>query len=239
VTDCRISPVALSDEIAQIANPIFERLDLVASTIPSSPCYSDFSLLPDSKSSHSLYARLNTAIPRLLVMSGMVKDFDKKLLKELFALIFIVDPDTSKAVLGRARATGLKLTERQVRLTAESFLSSLKSAKQRTPKLACLRHWVDKKIDPVSPFEFSTYLKSCRSRVSLLRNFIDDARDDENFPVRVTSFDELHGYLLSQNACSEAIEAGAKLWKLYIFSRARKPKTTLPGDLFAQIRRAP
>ena len=50
---------------------------------------------------------------------------------------------------------------------------------------------------------------------SILGDFIRDAKEDQNFPPDILSFDNLESYLIKKNACFEALEAAQKSWKHY------------------------
>jgi len=61
---------------------------------------------------------------------------------------------------------------------------------------------------------FKTFLKTYESDDLMESDFINDARGQSRFP-NVKSEMQLTSYLNGRRACSEAVNAGKRLWKKY------------------------
>lgn len=57
-------------------------------------------------------------------------------------------------------------------------------------------------------------------------DFIRDVRIDDTFPPNIKSWEQLRGYLFTQHACSECVNAAHKCWQNYKNWRKLKTKPT-------------
>jgi predicted P-loop ATPase len=127
-----VSMIGRDKKQAEVGAPILAEFMTACASAPSRPSYSDYVLMPDECRSKKLYAALNDVIPRLLAVcesgSGKGAGFDRELITETFAVLFMISDATAQMILRRARRAGLNMTDKQVSFAARGLKIKVEQA---------------------------------------------------------------------------------------------------------------
>ena len=81
--------------------------------------------------------------------------------------------------------------------------------------------------------KFRDWVDAKRITSTPLGDFIQDAKDDCNFP-NISSFDELESYLMKKGVCDEALEALKKAWRCYEKDHSQGKSVQVPKKIAFQ-----